>query len=319
MAASKRNSETMHVAVIGAGVVGLGIAWRLAQAGARVTVFDRGASGRGASHAAAGMLAACAEAEPGEEALVALGRASQALWPGFAAELLEATGIDVELRREGTLVVALTADDQSRLMHDLEFQKKLGLPVSWITAAEARRREPHLGSRLAGAVASPEDHQVENRRLAAALRAAADKAGVTVRENTAVRQVLSAGGRATGVTLADGTQIAADAVVLAAGAWLRQIEGIEAAALPPVRPIKGQMIALQMDVAAPIVRYLQQQYGGELLYIPQPYTRRPVQEIIAARDAGVPLKQILREFAISRRTYYRILSQHAPARAVPPV
>ena len=82
---------------------------------------------------------------------------------------------------------------------------------------------------------------------------------------------------------------------------------------------KGMPPAQATDVAAPIVRYLQQQYGGELLYIPQPYTRRPVQEIIAARDAGVPLKQILRELGISRRTYYRILSQHAPARAVPPV
>ena len=79
--------QTPDVAIIGAGVIGLGIAWRLAQRGAAVTVFDRGAAGSGASHAAAGMLAACAEAEPGEEALVALGRDSQARWPAFAAEL----------------------------------------------------------------------------------------------------------------------------------------------------------------------------------------------------------------------------------------
>ena len=62
-----------HVAVIGAGVIGLGIAWRLAARGVAVAVFDKGAAGSGASHAAAGMLAACCEAEPGEEALVALG------------------------------------------------------------------------------------------------------------------------------------------------------------------------------------------------------------------------------------------------------
>src|SRR2546430_8992682 len=90
-----------HVAIIGAGVVGLGIAWRLAARGAKVEVFDRGRAGAGASHAAAGMLAACCEAEPGEEALVALGRESQTRWPAFAAELAEATGIDVELRTEG--------------------------------------------------------------------------------------------------------------------------------------------------------------------------------------------------------------------------
>jgi glycine oxidase len=93
------------VAIIGAGVVGLGIAWRLAARGAFVEVFDRAAAGAGATHAAAGMLAACAEAEPGEETLIALGRQSQAGWPSFAAEVLKDSGIDVELRTEGTLVV----------------------------------------------------------------------------------------------------------------------------------------------------------------------------------------------------------------------
>ncbi len=68
------DTEPADIAVIGAGVVGLGIAWRLAQRGAIVSVFDRATAGSGATHAAAGMLAACAEAEPGEEALVALGR-----------------------------------------------------------------------------------------------------------------------------------------------------------------------------------------------------------------------------------------------------
>lgn len=266
MAASSLSSH-LHVVVIGAGVVGLGVAWRLAQRGARVTVFDKGAAGQGASHAAAGMLAACAEAEPGEEALIKLGRASQALWPAFAAELREASGIDVELRREGTLIVALTADDQARITHDLAFQKSLGLPVEWISAAEARRREPHLGPRLAGAIASPEDHQVENRKLANALRIAAERAGVTLREHTPVARVAVSQSRARGVTLADGAEIGADAVVLAAGAWSRLVEGIGAEALPPVRPIKGQMLALQMDAATPLIRHVI--WGPNIYMVPR--------------------------------------------------
>src|SRR5215475_485143 len=116
MAASTRGfAENPRIAIAGAGVVGLSIAWRLAQRGASVTVFDSGAPGGGATHAAAGMLAACAEAEPGEEALVALGRLSQSRWPDFAAELERATGLEVDLRRDGTLVVALNADDLARL------------------------------------------------------------------------------------------------------------------------------------------------------------------------------------------------------------
>jgi glycine oxidase len=244
------------VIIIGAGVIGLGIAWRLAQRGVKVTVFDKGGAGAGASHAAAGMLAACVEAEPGEEALVALGRTSQAQWPNFAAELERVTGISVDLRREGILMIALTADDQARLQHNLEFQRRLGLPLEWIGAAELRRREPHLGSTLAGAVYSPQDHQVDNRKLVTALRAAAERAGATIREHQSVLGIVIAGERAHGITLADGTEVAADAVVLAAGAWSRTIEGVAPALRPPVRPLKGQAIALQMDPAAPLIRHV---------------------------------------------------------------
>jgi glycine oxidase len=253
--AHRRSTEKPTVAIIGAGVVGLGIAWRLAQRGAAVTLFDRGAAGAGASHAAAGMLAVCAEAEPGEENLVALGRRSQALWPDFAAELEGLTGQSVDLRRDGTLVVALTADDQARVRHHLEFQQSLGLPVEWISAREARRREPHLAS-IAGAVWSPEDGQVDNRKLVGALKLACARAGADLQEHRPVRRILVGNGRAVGVELADGTEHHADVVVLAAGAWSRTIEGLPAPLRPPVRPVKGQMIALQMDPAAPLVSHV---------------------------------------------------------------
>jgi glycine oxidase len=251
-----RNAQPKKVAIIGAGVVGLGVAWRLAARGAEVEVFDRGAAGAGATRAAAGMLAACTEAEPGEEALVALGRESQARWPAFAAELEKASGIDVELRQEGTLVIALTADDQAKLLHHLASQQKLDLPLQWISAAETRRREPHLAGKLAGAVWSPQDHQVDNRKLAAALQVAAKAVGAIIHEQQPVAEIASNGRRATGVVLADGRRVATDAVVLAAGAWSRSIAGLPAHSLPPVRPIKGQMLALRMDPAAPLVSHV---------------------------------------------------------------
>ncbi|MBV8751633.1 MAG: glycine oxidase ThiO [Hyphomicrobiales bacterium] len=244
------------IVIVGAGVIGLSIAWRLAQRGAAVIVFDQATAGAGASHAAAGMLAICAEAEPGEEALVALGRASQAAWPAFARELEAAADLSIDLRREGTLLVALTADDQARLKHRLEFQQRLGLPVEWISGAKARRREPHLAAGIAGAVLSPEDHQVDNRKLVAALRVAAERAGVTPREHCTVARIVISAGRAVGVALADGTQVHADAVVLAAGAWSRRIEGLPSDVRPPVRPVKGQTIALRMDAAEPLINHV---------------------------------------------------------------
>lgn len=262
-----------RVAVVGAGVCGLGIAWRLAQAGCAVDVFDRGEAGHGATWAAAGMLAAGAEAEPGEQGLLALTRASQAAWPAFARELEAATGIDLGYRGIGTLIVALTGDDVAQLRFTYEFQRGLGIDLHWLTGAEARRREPHLRAGIAAAVHSPGDHQVDNRQLALALKQAALGAGVRLREHCPVAALVVEGGRARGVRLADGTVVGADVVVLAAGAWSRDIGGLPQEALPPVRPVKGQMLALRMDPAAPLLEhvlwapkaYLVPRAGGRLL------------------------------------------------------
>jgi glycine oxidase len=241
--------------VIGAGVMGLSIAWRLAQAGCAVTVYDRGKAGHGASWAAAGMLAAAVETEPGEETLLGLTLESQRQWPDFARELEAATGMSIGYRDEGTIVVALNRDDAEQLRFTYEFQKRLGLDIEWLSGAGARQREPHLRPGIPGAVLSPNDHQVENRALAAALATAAKQAGAIIHEHCPVREIETIGKRVRGVVTAD-DRVPADIVVLAAGAWSRDIGGIPAACVPPVRPIKGQMLALRMDPAAPLLRHV---------------------------------------------------------------
>ncbi len=241
--------------VIGAGVIGLGIAWRLAQAGCVVTVYDRGMAGRGASWAAAGMLAAAVETEPGEESLLALTLESQRSWPDFAREVEAASGIAVGYRDEGTIVVALTRDDAEQLHFTYRFQTGLGLDLQWLSGAEARRREPHLRPGIAGAVLSPRDHQVDNRLVADALAVASRRAGALLHEHCRVHQVEIADSGVRAVVTDQGRE-PADIVVLAAGAWSREIGGIPSAVLPPVRPIKGQMMALRMDPAAPLLRHV---------------------------------------------------------------
>jgi len=253
---SRSGGAWPHVVVIGAGVCGLGIAWRLAQAGCTVDVFERGEAGHGATWAAAGMLAAGAEAEPGEQRLLELTRLSLAAWPDFAREVEAASGLTIDYRDQGTLVVALTHDDVEQLRFTYEFQRDLGIELQWLSGAEARAREPHLRPGVAAAVYSAGDHQVDNRKLALALKQAALRAGVTLREKCPVRALAVEGNRARGVHLADGVFIDADVVVLAAGAWSREIGGLPAEALPPVRPVKGQMLALQMDPAAPLLSHV---------------------------------------------------------------
>jgi glycine oxidase len=248
-------SSRPRTIIVGAGVMGLGIAWRLAQSGCPVTVYDRGEAGRGASWAAAGMLAAAIETEPGEEKLLALTLESQRLWPGFARELHAASGISVGYRDEGTMDVALTRDDAEHLRHKYDFQKGLGLALEWLSGADARRREPHLRPGISGAVLSPQDHQVENRLVVRALAEAARRAGAVLHERCAVREIELADGRACGV-VSDLGRDPADFVVMAAGAWSREIGGIPPSYLPPVRPIKGQMLALRMDPEMPLLRHV---------------------------------------------------------------
>ncbi len=243
------------VAVIGAGAIGLGIGWRLAQAGCAVDIFERDRAGRGASWAAAGMLAAGVETEPGEQTLAALTAESLRRWPGFASELEAASGISVELRTEGTLAVATNADEAARVRHEAEFQRSLGIELRWLTGAEVRRLEPHLAAGIAAAALSPRDIQVNNRQLVKAFARAAERAGATLHENSGVDAVEILGGRVRALRVGD-RRHEADAVVLAAGAWSRAIEGLPPEAVPPVRPVKGQMLAVQMNAAAPLLRHV---------------------------------------------------------------
>lgn len=243
------------VTIVGGGVIGLAIGWRLAQAGCSVEVFDRGEAGHGASWAAAGMLAAGVETEPGEAALCRLTRLGLSRWPAFAAELETASGMAVDLRQEGTLEVALTRDDAAKLRHAAEFQRGQGVRLEWLTPAAAREKEPHLGPHLAAAVFSASDHQVDNRRVVQALRHAYLAAGGRLHEGVPVEAIETHGDRASGARV-DGTHHPADIVILAAGAWSADIPGLPAPLRPPVRPIKGQMLALRMDPDAPLLRHV---------------------------------------------------------------
>jgi len=231
------------VIVLGAGLAGLGVAWRAAQRGATVVVLDRGAVGGGASHVAAGMLAPVAEADAGERALLALGLDSARRWPAFADELLAATGIDPGYTRCGTLVVARDRDGAEALAREAVLREELGAPVQRLLPSAARRLEPALAPTVRGALHAPDDHAVDPRATLQALAAACRAAGVEIREGVEVTGIDVAGGRVVGIGLADGEPLVAGAVVLAAGAWSGRL-------LPddirvPVRPVKGQLLRLR--------------------------------------------------------------------------
>lgn len=230
------------VVVIGGGLVGLASAWKAAERGLRVTVCDPSPAGH-ASFAAAGMLAPVTELHYGEEALLALNLASAARYPGFVAELAEASGADPGFRACGTLAVAFDGDDRAVLADLHAFQRELGLTSEWLTGTEARRLEPMLAPGVRGGLLVEGDHQVDNRMLIRALLAALDRAGVEV-VRRGVAELVVTGDRATGVVLEGGGTISAAQVVLAAGPWSARLPGIPEEARPPIRPVKGQILRL---------------------------------------------------------------------------
>jgi glycine oxidase len=228
--------------VVGAGVIGLGVAWRAAQRGMAVTVVDDGGT-RKASWAAAGMLAPVAEVWYGEEALLQVNLEASRRWPGFAAEVADAAGRDIGYRRCGTLLVARDADEHTALDELFSFQAKLGLDVERLRSREVRRLEPGLSPRVRGGILVEGDHQVDNRALLPALRHAAERAGARFEDGRVVT-VTTNGDRVRGVELEDTRDLAGDAVVLAAGTGSAEIGGLPGGTVP-VRPVKGQLVHLR--------------------------------------------------------------------------
>lgn len=239
------------VIIIGGGVFGLSIGWHLARAGQAVTVVEQEQAGRGATWAAAGMLMPWKLSDSFSQPLFELQRISRDLWPDFAADLSAVTGLDLDYQTGGRFFVAITEQSATRLRRQFEFHQAAGLPVEWLSGEAVRHRAPYLGPKVEAAIFTPLAHQVDNRRLAEALRIALVKAGGSLREQTVVQGVLIEAEGVRGIRLGQEV-LAADHVIVAAGAWSGRVKGLPGE-LPQIQPRKGQTVILQMDPDQPLV------------------------------------------------------------------
>lgn len=233
--------------IVGGGIIGLSLGREFVNAGREVHLFERGEAGHGTSWQAAGMLAPDAEIGFEELTLYRLSRESLRRWPSFARSLQQETGLDVDYRDEGTLIVADDRDSAEALRRLYAFQQEQGLEVEWLTGREALELEPFLAPRLSAAVYAPSDHQVDNRRVLEALRSAFIDGGGHLHEHTKVASVLPDEEHPAVRTDAGDVQKGAH-VIVASGVWTRQLEGFTEEQLPPLRPVKGQVIELSMEL-----------------------------------------------------------------------
>ena len=263
--------KNKKILIIGGGVIGLGIGWQLAKAGAAVTIYDRGQAGRGASWAAAGMLGPIAEAHSDELDLLKLSNQSLARYPEWIDELETETEMPIGYRAEGTLIIGIEDDDAYQLRHSYNLIQALELKVEWLDGQEARKIESALSPHVTAAIRCETDHQVDNRLMGQALRSTYEGRGGVLHQNSTVERIVIENGTAIGVQTQDGFQ-AADVCVLAAGCWSGQIGGLPDAIIPPVRPVKGQMLALQMredTMLENVIRTVKARYPMPVYLVPR--------------------------------------------------
>jgi glycine oxidase len=235
---TNHSQDSPDFLIIGGGVIGLSIARELQRRGAgKIAVVDKGRIGSEASWAAAGMLAPNAECHADDE-LFRICSASNELYPTFADELLSETGIDIELDRTGTLSLAFSEEEAVELTAKYEWQKSAGIEVRALTPADIHELEPEISHEIISGCLYPNDWQVENRKLVAALRTYCEMRGIALVESTEITELITGNGRVRGVRTGD-ADLQADHVVVTAGAWTSNF-------LPAsgVKPIRGQMISL---------------------------------------------------------------------------
>ncbi|NIP82982.1 MAG: glycine oxidase ThiO [Gemmatimonadetes bacterium] len=259
----------LEVVVVGGGIAGATVALELVDRGAAVNVVDAEGVGGAATGASAGMLAPQYEsAGPGP--LFEMAVRSRDRYPTFVDRVEALSGRSLRLRRDGMLVANLTDAERRRAESDVEWQGSAGQRAEVIDADAARRLEPGLGSSAESYLWLAAEGQVDSQALAVALGEALAATDARVVTGRRVAALVSRGGRVTGVRLEDGRSLAADAVVVAAGAWSGELEGLPRTI--PVRPVRGHMLrypagsaALGRLVATHAGRYLVPRSDGTVL------------------------------------------------------
>lgn len=231
-----------NVIVIGAGIIGCGIAHALAAAGCAVRIVDRRTPGQGATRASAGLLAPYIEG--GESsALRTLGQESLAGYEAFVDRVRRDSGRDVIFSRCGTLEVGLTEEEAGKLASASAALWRAGIEARWITGAALADEEPAVAPGAAGGLLIPAHAFVGVSSLTLALAGAAERHGARFVNLTGVLRVRGRAGARVGVET-ETESWDADRVVLAAGSWSPQV-AVEGADPVPITPIRGQLLQLR--------------------------------------------------------------------------
>lgn len=234
--------------VIGGGVVGLGLAGELSPHYDRVVVLERDEyCFREASYASGGMLAPFMEVDYKEEDVLRFNKRNLEVYPSFVQRLREESGVPISVFSQGSLHLAFDETQQAELDRLFEYQKRLDLPVERLSPGEVRNREPLVDRNVRAGLFAPAEKHVNNRQLGLALLRRCRNRDVQLLTDEPVEGV-KYNPRGSSVTRIQTprTTVAPDEVILAAGAWTGRIPGLKSADRMPIRPVKGQALAVRL-------------------------------------------------------------------------
>ncbi len=242
------------VVIIGGGIIGCSAALRLAQAGAKVTLIERGEIGQEASSAAAGMLAPQGEMiEPADFAELSV--KSRDLYPQFVAEVEELGGERIAYRQDGTVLVGISDEECKELEETYHIQRGKGLPLERLSGDEARHRVPGLATEIRVALFVPGDHWLDNVSLMSGLGKACRRLGVSIRSQTEVVKLNRRDRHVESVTVREAgasSNVSGEQFVLAAGCWSRELAASVGLELE-LQPCHGQMMEFETPAELPHV------------------------------------------------------------------
>ena len=244
------------ILIIGGGIIGLSIAWRLIGIGKKVIIIDKKNLGKEASWAAAGMLSGRLDLKPCEKKLLPIFEKSHLAWPKFAEELENKSGKSIGYKKEGTLRIACDLDEEKKLKNNYDFLKNNKVNITWLSGDKIRDKEPYVSNNVLSGFFSPDDHHVNNRYILDALITILkkNKNNCIFKENTEVEKIITNKNQVIGVKT-NNEIIKTKEIIVCSGAWTSKIKNIEIKEVP-IRPVKGQMVCLKIPKNISLLKHI---------------------------------------------------------------
>tara|TARA_B100000886_G_scaffold339422_1_gene304874 strand:+ start:1101 stop:2201 length:1101 start_codon:yes stop_codon:yes gene_type:complete len=219
--------------VIGSGIIGLFIGYKLLKEGQNVTILDVNNSINSSTNAAVGMLAPLIEAKPGESQLFSLMLKSKEIWNELTYD--EEFSLEVDLKKNSSILIAENSDDLERIKLKRKFFAQLGFKTQLLDNHNTHKLEPNLNSHLVGSLFCEDQNSVDPIKLKNFLKKKIATLGGTIQYLNAFDEIFFSNQKLT----IQNVILEAENIIIACGAWTSKLIKNSFDLELPTIPLKG--------------------------------------------------------------------------------